>query len=80
MLGISRFNEKLPILIVGKSQNPRCFKGIHVNEELGIHYYANKTSWLTKDIFRNYLHNLNTTLQNQNRKILMLWTILVFMW
>ncbi len=35
MLGINSENEKLFVLIVGKSRNPRCFKQINVKTDLG---------------------------------------------
>ncbi len=34
LLGINSQNEKLPILVVGKSKNPRCFKNIDVKKIL----------------------------------------------
>ena len=33
-------------LIIGKSQNPRCFKGLH-KKKLHCDYYANTKAWMT---------------------------------
>ncbi len=72
MLGINSQNEKLPILVVGKSKNPRCFKKINFKKNLNVYYYSNTSSWITKDIFRNYLHNLNVRLLQENWKIVII--------
>ncbi len=70
MLGINELNEKLPLLIVGKSRNPRCLKGINVLNAFNTYYYFNKTSWLTREIFENYIFHLNLELLKTQRKIL----------
>ena len=33
-------NDKLPIMLIGKSENPRCFRGIR-KENLGVTYKSN---------------------------------------
>ncbi|XP_067844603.1 tigger transposable element-derived protein 4-like isoform X1 [Heptranchias perlo] len=40
--------EKCDLLVIGKSQNPRCFRGVH---HLPVTYRASKTAWMTGDIF-----------------------------
>jgi hypothetical protein len=35
--------EKLPLLVIGKSAKPRCFK----NAKIPIDYKANKKAWMT---------------------------------
>ena len=44
--------EKPSLLVIGKSQNPRCFEGV---KKLSVDYYANKTSWMMTVIFNDWL-------------------------
>lgn len=60
--------EKLPMLVIGKSKNPRCFKGARVPEL----YEANKKAWITQHIFEHYIRKLDKKFQRQGRKVLML--------
>jgi DDE superfamily endonuclease/Tc5 transposase DNA-binding domain len=43
-------SHKLPPLIIGKSQKPRCFKGIHLSN-MRMKYYWNKKAWMQVSIF-----------------------------
>ena len=36
--------EKLPLIMIGKSENPRCFKKVKTKP---IEYKANKKTWMT---------------------------------
>lgn len=38
--------EKLPLLVIGKSDKPRCFKGA----KIPVDYKANKKAWMTGNI------------------------------
>ncbi len=58
-------------LVIGKSSKPRCFKNQDLNN-LGVFYRANKSAWLTKTIFLEYLTHINEEMVLQNRKILVL--------
>jgi hypothetical protein len=40
--------EKLPLMVIGKSKNPRCFKNAILPDE--IKYEANKKAWMTGSI------------------------------
>lgn len=40
-------SEKLPLLVIGKSANPRAFK----NKEVPVAYKANKKAWMSGRIF-----------------------------
>ena len=45
--------HKLPLLLIGKSQNPRCFK--HVNKDrLPVTYRAQSNTWMTATIFQDW--------------------------
>ena len=56
--------------IIGKSANPRCFRGINVRT-LNIRYESNRRAWMTRDIFVAWLKSLNNKFRRQNRKILL---------
>ncbi|VVC36588.1 DDE superfamily endonuclease domain [Cinara cedri] len=44
--------EKKKLLVVGKSKQPRCFKGV---KALPVDYSANKNAWMTQEIFSQWL-------------------------
>jgi hypothetical protein len=44
--------EKRKLLVIGKSKNPRCFKGV---KNLPVDYTANSNEWMTKEIFTEWL-------------------------
>ncbi len=44
-------SEKKPLLIVGKSANPRCFRGA-TTTDLNLHYDSSAKGWMNKDIFK----------------------------
>jgi hypothetical protein len=58
--------EKRKLMVIGKSQNLRCFKGVIT---LPVDYKANKSAWMTADIFKDWLINWDKEL---NRNILLL--------
>ncbi len=43
-------SEKIPLTIIGKHLNPRCFKGIN-RDTLGARYHANAKAWMTQNVF-----------------------------
>ena len=47
---------KLPLLFIHKALNPRCFKHIDKND-LPVHYYAQKSSWMDSYIFKEWFLN-----------------------
>jgi len=62
-------NDKLPILIIGKSLNPRCFKNV---KSLPTEYQANKKAWMTSAIFSDWLHSLDKKMTKRKRSIIMI--------
>ena len=58
--------DKLPLLIIGKPSNPRCFK--HV-KSLPTEYDANKKAWMTSDIFKEWVKKLDKKMRKKKRKI-----------
>lgn len=41
--------DKLPLLMIGRASNPRCFK--HV-KSLPVEYYSNNKAWMTRDLYK----------------------------
>ena len=56
LVACSMSGERLPSLVIGKSKNPRCFKGI---KNLPTVYDANKNAWMTSSIFEAWIRALD---------------------
>lgn len=54
-------NNKLPLLIIGKSENPRQIKTVR---NLDFQYYFNQTAWMTEKIFFDYVQKFNVQMIN----------------
>lgn len=70
LLACSATGEKLKPVVIGHSSNPRCFRGLD-RHCIPATYFANKKAWMTGDIFRQWLHQLNNSMVHQGRHILM---------
>ena len=46
---------KLPLLLVGKSKNPRCFRNIS-REQLPVTYVNQKNAWVNTSLFAEWFH------------------------
>lgn len=62
--------EKEEPLIIGKSKNPRCFKGAHI-DKLPLQWVSNKKAWMTADIMTTWLHEFDAKMKKQNRKVVL---------
>ena len=60
--------DKLPLLVIGKSKNPRAFR----NMTVPVDYHANKKAWMTSILFENWLRNLDKRMGREKRKIAMI--------
>lgn len=60
--------EKLKPLIIGRSKNPRRFKGV---KSLETDYDFNKKAWMTSDIYGKWLQKFDNAMAKQNRKVLL---------
>jgi hypothetical protein len=63
-------SEKLKMLFIGKSKNPRCMKKIN-KRQLPVTYKANKKSWINSELFKEFLTEINKDMILKNRKILL---------
>lgn len=61
--------EKTPLLVIGKSLKPRCFKGVR---SLPAKYAANKRAWMTSILFSEELTAWDKKLQEEEREILVI--------
>ncbi|XP_042901996.1 tigger transposable element-derived protein 4-like [Parasteatoda tepidariorum] len=60
--------EKLPPLMIGRSEKPRCFSKV---KSFPFPYKANKISWMTSEIFGNWLKSLDKSMRLKKRKIIL---------
>ena len=65
----SMTGDKRKLLVVGKSKAPHCFKGV---ESLPVAYNASTSSWMTWNLFTNWLKDWDKELRIQQRNILLL--------
>ena len=68
LVACSMSGERLPLLVIGKSKNPWCFKGV---KNLPTAYDANKNAWMTSSIFEAWIRTLDKQMMKKKRKICM---------
>lgn len=61
-------SQKLKPLVIGNSAKPHCLKGI---KSLPTTYRSNKKSWMTTELFNEWLTSVNSDMKRQQRKILL---------
>ena len=61
--------EKRTPLIIGKSENPRCFKG---KKNFPVDYDFSSKAWMTTGIFWKWLQKWDQSLYRKKRKILLI--------
>lgn len=63
--------EKLPLMFIGTSRNPRCFKK-KSREQLGLYYRNNKKAWMNSSLFFEWLRYVDMEIgKTEGRKILL---------
>ena len=62
--------EKLKPLVIAKSRQPRCFKGID-SSKLPVHYKFNKKAWMNSSVFEVWIQSVDRKMKREGRKILM---------
>jgi transposase-like protein len=63
-------SEKLPLLVIGKWANPRCFKAR--NRPVPLEYKSQRAAWMNGDIFTEWLKKLDRKFHCQGRKVAMI--------
>ena len=69
MTAASATGKKLPMINIGKSTIPRCFKNI---KQLPCQYRSQKKSWITGDLFGERVRKLDSSFRAQDRKVVLL--------
>ena len=62
--------EKLYPLIIGKSKNPRAFRGIEMSK-FKAKYLNSAKAWMTNPLFNIYLKGMDDFFKHEGRKILL---------
>ncbi|KAI6661427.1 Tigger transposable element-derived protein 6-like [Oopsacas minuta] len=65
----SVLGERFPLLVIRKCKRPYCFRGVL---NLPVEYDANRTAWMTSEIFEKWLRKLNNSMRFDDRKIAMI--------
>jgi DDE superfamily endonuclease len=55
--------KKLYPFVIGKHKKPRCLKNVNI-AGLGVHYNANLSSWMTRDLFEGWANRFDRSLSN----------------
>ena len=66
MAASNSLGDKIPMFVIGKSVKPHCFKG---NKKKPCRYPAQKKSWMTSDLFEEWVRELDHKFQREDRKI-----------
>lgn len=62
--------EKLQPFVIGKFEKPRAIKTLIDKKILQVRYRHNKAAWMTGELFKKYLANLNNKFKKNNRQTL----------
>ena len=60
------YGERLRMFVIGKSVKPRCFKGV---KTLPCRYHAQRKSWMSGELFEDWVHELDRKFAVSKRKI-----------
>jgi hypothetical protein len=62
--------DKLPLLVIGKYENPRCFKNVK-RDSFGCKYRSNPKAWMTQVIFLEWLKGFDARMAWRNVLLIM---------
>ena len=68
MAASNALGEKIPMFVIKKSVNPRCFRHIR---NLPCRYRSQKKAWMDGTLFQEWLHELDRKFEMQGRKVAM---------
>jgi hypothetical protein len=63
-------SKKLPLLIIGKYENPCCFKNVN-RDGFGCKYRSNPKAWMTQVIFLEWLKRFDARMARRNVLLIM---------
>jgi hypothetical protein len=63
-------SDKLPFLVIGKYENPRCFKNVN-RDSFGCKYQSNPKAWMTQVIFLEWLKGFDARMAGRNVLLIM---------
>ena len=69
MVAASMCGEKLPLQFIGKSTNPKCFKGVKI---LPAPYQSYKKAWMTGAVFESWVRKLDRETKKPKRNIVLI--------
>ena len=58
--------NKLPMFVIGKAKNPRCFKNI---KKFPCRYRSQRKSWVDSVFFEEWVRDVNKKFQTKGRKV-----------
>ncbi|KAH9067390.1 hypothetical protein Ae201684P_021549 [Aphanomyces euteiches] len=64
--------EKLDLVFIGKSKEPRCFKRVGGVTASGLQYWHAKKGWMTSIIFQDWLSRIEQKFKAEGRHVIML--------
>jgi hypothetical protein len=62
--------DKLPLLVIGKYENPCCFKNVN-RDSFGCKYRSNSKAWMTQIIFLEWLKGFDARMARRNVLLIM---------
>ena len=66
LAAVNAFGERLPMFVIGKSHNPKCFKGV---KHLPCWYKSLLKSWMSSELFEEWVRELDQNFGVEKRKI-----------
>jgi len=63
-------SDKLPLFVIGKYENPRCFKNVN-QDSFGCKYRNNPKAWMTQVIFLEWLKGFDARMVGRNVLLIM---------
>jgi hypothetical protein len=63
-------SDKLPLLVIGKYENPHCFKNVN-RDNFGCKYRSNPKAWMTQVIFLEWLKGFDARMVGRNVLLIM---------
>lgn len=61
-------SHRLKPFVIGRSKKPVCFR----NQHIPVHYRSNKKAWMTRVLFEEWLLEMDSVIESQGRKVVLL--------